>query len=314
MRYFILFFALQAFSCRGTNQGDQSSVLDLPAFHRQYRLGETFGYLMKGKNQGRDETEQYTAYSHHTIVERQGCPVGVDCSDGTGLVTFLVEEIQWSNLVVNGQPQPINENFRQYLSLQKGYRLEVPDMSSVEKLAGPITDLLTFYADASPVLSKDRLENIGDVVSIPHGQPNSWASMNPQVFSVAEDCVDFKFGLIQKSADQALLRADHDPPRTQCPIQLAAAWMKTPVVEGRFNNWVQVINVPSNDTTAHLVQVGSETFSADLTLKQENGRIVKASLNNPVQVREQFCIDQQLAQCQAERHYTILREISIELL
>jgi hypothetical protein len=266
---------------------------------RQYVPGEMVRYVMTAVNQGRDSTLKYTAESEGRVVRS---------SDG-----HFFEETRWTRLVVNGQEIPLDQasqDFRQCLSLDAGYEMPMPDIRGINPmLIGPVFDLMTFYVDLHPNLHQHRLHKRGDRTRIAHNQPNSWADGTHVL--VGEDCIDFELELIDVARQQAQLRVRHVPPQEMC-IRLPAEWMRTPVGDAP-NNWVQVQRnlgeaSPSLPFTA---AVGHETFDVVVTAHCPSGRIIAATMDNPVDVVQRRCRDEALTDCDDLEKFRIHRRIEL---
>lgn len=252
---------------------------------------------MQGINQSPQQTTRYEANVTGIVTKSKGS-------------AYFVEDLRWSDLHVNGQPFPLSpasQQFREQLSLAPGYKLSVPDLSKVQPiLIGPITDLLTFYADVQLAMRQTGLKWPGDHVYVKHGIPNSWADGTYTL--IGQDSIDFDLTLvsIDPATQTATLVVRHVPP-AQSQIKLPAPWMHTPV-GGSQNNWIQVQKTADGKYAA---AVGHETFEADIRLSLPTGRILSATLDNPVDVLERDCHDVTLAACGAPIHYRIRRQIKL---
>jgi hypothetical protein len=98
----------------------------------------------------------------------------------------------------------------------------------------------------------------------------------------------------------------------QPQIKLPADWMRAPV-SGTPNNWVQVSKnfASKSDADKYIASVGKETFQVELKVNLKDGKIISATLNNPVEVLERDCSDLSLAHCGDPIRYQILRQIEI---
>jgi hypothetical protein len=125
---------------------------------------------------------------------------------------------------------------------------------------------------------------------------------------LGEDSIDFEIVLGEASTASGTRRllVRHVPPR-EPRITLPAEWMRTPVADTP-NNWVQVVRLLED---RYVAAVGQETFDAQIELSLENGRIVSATLDNPVEVSERECSDETLTQCGDAVRYQILRQIQV---
>jgi hypothetical protein len=98
----------------------------------------------------------------------------------------------------------------------------------------------------------------------------------------------------------------HVPP-AEPQIKLPAAWMSEPVGAAK-NNWVQVQTVEGG---GFLGEIGEESFEADIELDRATGKILSATLDNPVEVKERKCEDAALTACGEATRYRIVRQITL---
>lgn len=263
---------------------------------RRYHEGEKIVYHMKATNQDRVHLLQYAATA-----------AGVVKKDPAG---NFIEEFAWTNLVVNGNPIALPEssaNFRQILSLPPSSGIKVPDLGKVSPmLIGPITDLLTFYADLQILAQGGSVSHAGDHFFFPYGKPASWADGMRVI--TGEDSIDFDVTLadLNEKARYAVVVVKHVAP-TQPQIKLAADWMHVPVADTP-NNWVEITKMADGKFAA---EIGRETFEAQIKVGLEDGRILGADLDNVVQVVERDCSDASLTTCGEPTHYPIHRHITI---
>ena len=279
------------------SQSSGSFVSDSP-ISRHYKLGESLTYHMTASNQGRTGTIRYEA-------------------DATGKVKknaegHFVEEFHWSGLVFNGQALPLPASvadFRQELSLDPALSPTAPDFTHVNPLLiGPCADLLTSYADLWLAIKQSTLVRSGDRVYVKHGTPNSWADGNQTVFG--QDSIDFDILLseLNRQEGTAKLVVRHVPPR-QPQVQLPAKWMEA-AVSNTPNNWVEVTR--STDGK-YLAEVGKETFDVEMIVSLADGRMISATMDNPVSVSARECSDSALTNCGELKNYQIRRQIDLRL-
>lgn len=263
---------------------------------RSYREGESIGYTMQGLNQGHLQTKRYQARAN-----------GVVRKDAAGV---FAEDLGWSDLSFNGAAfdlSPASTAFREHLSLDPDFRLAIPDLSKVQPaLIGPITDLLTFYADVRLAARQTGLQRTGDHVYVKHGTPNSWA--DGRYTLLGQDSVDFDILLqsIDSQAHTLTLRVRHVPP-AQPQIPLPAEWMRDPVGKSK-NNWIEIEKTGDGKFAA---EIGEENFEALILIDQASGRILHATLENPVEVLERDCEDAELHSCGPPVRYRIYRETKV---
>ena len=115
---------------------------------RRYQEGENLGYLMTARTNDSAHEVRLTA-----TVSR----------DAAGRI---VEEYAWSDLVIDGIPRqltPASREFRQTVTLNGDAPFAFPDLSRLRPgLIGPVTDLLTFYADLFLAMHAGQLRAPGD--------------------------------------------------------------------------------------------------------------------------------------------------------
>jgi len=288
---------LVAASSAGYAQADSSKAQSqLPS--RSYKEGEIVRYRMNCRNKGRSDTITYTIQSTAVVKKDQ---------DGK-----YYEETAWSDMTVNGNPFPMpasSQTFRQVLTLDPASHSIMPDLGKVQPiLIGPITDLLTFYADVF-IAHKDKLEKPGDHFYFKRGTPASWADGHYVTLGQSSIDFDVTFQSVDEAKKTATLLVRHVPPAVS-QITTPAAWMKTPVVDTP-NNWVLVNHGQNGKYTA---AVGKETFDITIQLSLGDGRILSASMVNPVQVMERECNDEALSDCGQPVRYEIRRDVDITAL
>jgi hypothetical protein len=263
---------------------------------RRYRPGESLSYRMTATNQTKDRVTHYEARA-----------VGEVKQDSAG--TWF-EEYAWSDLRTNDQRVALPASsriFRQRLSLAPAYRIAIPDVRRIHPgLVGPVVDLLTFYADVQIAMREPGLSRSGDHVYVNDGTPNSWADGTHIV--LGEDAIDFDISLedMNYSDSVATLIVRHLPP-ARPSVTLSAPWMRDPV-GGTPNNWVQVAK---RDSGGFVASVGKETFVATIRLSLVDGKVLRATLDNSVDVSERECRDSSLTLCSPPVRYQIRRRVEI---
>src|SRR5262245_36868569 len=164
---------------------------------RRYQEGEKLTYHMKGVNQN---------------WRYQIDAIGVVKRDSAGK---YFEEYAWSNFSSSrsGDSLPAaSATFRQVVSLDPGYPPSIPDLRPMLMIVGPITDLLTFYADLQMAIRLGTLVQAGDHSYVKLGQAASWA--DGSYVLLGEDSIDFDFTLkdINQADKMATLVVRHVPP------------------------------------------------------------------------------------------------------
>ena len=258
---------------------------------RRYQAGDRFGYLMTARNNDGAYQVKLTATVSRDAADR------------------FVEEYAWSDLVIDGIPRqltPASREFRQAVTLNGDTPFVFPDLSPLQPgLIGPVTDLLTFYADLFLAMHAGQLRAPGDRFLVRRDVPNSWA--DGTVVLVGEGAIDFDVTLtdIDRLNGVARLLVKHVVPEEPV-IRIPAAWMHAPVADTR-NNWVQV----RHEGDSYVAAVGQETFDVELSISLESGRILRATMVNPVETVVRDCTDVELADCGEPRRRRIFRRIEM---
>jgi len=274
-----------------------ASLFSQAVLARHYQDGEKIAYTISCLNHSRSKTTEYEARAE-----------GVASKDQAGI---FQENFAWTDLQVNDQQVRLSaasRAFREPLSLAAGSRLGIPDLSKVQAgLIGPITDLLTFYADMKIAMNQKGLMRAGDHAYVNFARPNSWADGTRVI--VGEDSIDFAILLqsIDTTTEVATLVVRHVPPE-QPQLKLPARWMSTPVGASQ-NNWVQVEKTSDGK---YVAGVGQETFDVEIKVALANGRILSASMDNPVDVMERVCTDAALTACGDPERYSIRRQVRLD--
>jgi hypothetical protein len=282
--------------CQNASDSAPAAAFQQSLLERRYKEGEKISYHMKASNRDREKTLLYEIQAQG-VVKKSG--------------ETYIEEFAWSNLIVGGKPTalpPSSQAFRQVLSLAPNPTLGVPDLSKVHPMMiGPITDLLTFYADMLIAKNQGMLARVGDHFYFKHGTPNSWA--DGTYVTLGQDSIDFDVTLakMDPAARMATVIVKHVPPEKP-QVKIPVPWMEPPVADTP-NNWLMVSQAGQGKFSA---QVGKETFVATINVSLDDGRIVSATLNNPVEVLERICSDAALTVCGEPSRFQILRQVAVQ--
>jgi hypothetical protein len=274
--------------------GQVASVTHNP-LQRQYHEGDALVYRMNGVN----ESWHYTVVANGTVKK-----------DGAGA---YFEEYKWSGMETGGQAMALRADtdaFRQRLSLDPNQNPSIPDLSKVDpKLIGPVTDFMTFYADLWLANKIGALTKAGDHFYFRNPMPpSSWADGAHTL--IGESSIDFDMTLkaVDTAAGTAVLVVKHVPPEKSA-VKLPADWMQKPVGD-MPNNWVGVTKEHNGSYTA---AVGEENFTVEIKVSLADGRILSATMDNPVKTIERICEDAALTKCGEAKPHEILRKIDITL-
>jgi hypothetical protein len=261
---------------------------------RHYTDGETLHYRMTGVN----EAWHYTADAAGVVKK---------ATDGS-----WVEEFRWAALTSDGQPvalTPAMADFRETLSLDPSHMPSGPKLAGIDpRLVGPVTDLMTFYVDDWLFQKIPVFHQAGDHFYVPNPTPSSWAD-GVRVLT-GTDAIDFDLRLesIDAATHTAVLSVHHVPP-AKSALKYPVAWMEAPVA-GTPNNWIEITKTQDGKYQAGS---GKETFDVTLTVSTVDGKILSATMDNPVVLSSRTCDDAALTQCTAPQPRTIHRHVEIAL-
>lgn len=260
---------------------------------RRYVDGEKLSYQMNAVNED----------SHYEIRAN-----GEAKRDSTGI---YFEEYSWSDFIFNGQRitlSPAMVNFRQRVTLDLNGRVVSPNLSKADPhVIGPLTDFMTFYVDLWLAI-KANLAYPGDHAYVKRGTPNSWADGTHVV--AGQDSIDFDllFKRIESSDNIAVILVRHIPPKKP-QLDLRADWMRASVADTQ-NNWFEIEKTKDGRYRA---AVGKETFDVELRVSLANGKIISATMDNPLSTIERQCLDPALSSCGEPKRRYITRHVEIAL-
>ena len=129
-------------------------------------------------------------------------------------------------------------------------------------------------------------------------------ALRAQILAIAIDLFA-RDGLDAVTIEQIADAADIAQPNLKFP----AAWMQTPVA-GTPNNWAEVEKTKEGKYQAG---AGKETFDVTLTVSTLDGRILSATMENPVTTSSRLCDDAALMHCNDPQPHTIHRHVEITL-
>lgn len=261
---------------------------------RRYREGETLKYHMVATN----DDLRYTA--------------DASCVTKKTHAGSYVEECRWTALTRDGRLAtltPETAQFRELVSLDPGWTPSPPDPGKADpRLVGPILDLFTFYVDLWFANRVGSLQHPGDHFYMPMPQVGSWADGTHVL--IGKSHVDFDLNLqsIDPLKQAAVVMVHHVPP-PHPNLNISAPWMQTPVLDTP-NNWVQVTKLRDGKYQA---SVGKETFDDSITVSTEDGRILSATMENPVVTSSRVCDDLALTKCDDAKPQTTHRHVEISV-
>ena len=187
----------------------------------------------------------------------------------------FVEELAWSDLQSGGTAQPLTDasrDFRQIATLSGDVPFTMPNLSRIQPgLIGPVTDLLTFYADLFLASHVGNVREPGHRFVFPSPSINSWADGTQVLIGQGEIDFDITLTRVDKTAATATVQVKHVPPKAP-KLQLPAEWMRAAAADVP-HNWVQV----RRNGTSYVAAAGKETFDVELPVSLAGGEILSAS-------------------------------------
>jgi hypothetical protein len=259
-------------------------------FVRRYVEGDRVSYLMKG-------SENETTYE-----------VRMTATTATRTDGQFFESLAWSAMKTDGQPRSLSaaaQQFRLAVTTEGATPFALPDLSKAEGLIAPVTDAMTFYADLFIARRQNALKLPGDRATYHNPTVASWADGRSVL--IGEDHVEFEIAVadVDRASGVGVLLIKHVPPAAP-QVRLNAEWMRAPVADTP-NNWVMV----SKTRNGYTASVGKETFDVELRIAIADGRLLSATLDNPVTAITRECTDQALIQCGPARPSPVLRRVTM---
>ncbi len=184
----------------------------------------------------------------------------------------------------------------------------LPDLTGWDMgVVGPVTDLHTFLIAVSHQVGADRLTRLGETFTTGEAAKASWA--NGENIPVGEDCIQISVTLLELNAETAVYETRFMPPADAC-LEPLKPWMEAPVVEGTPNNFQQQMMMGPMAAAMW----GREQFIITSTVRRADGRILSATMDNPLTLRLKVGCDPNLDSCKHEMPMTIHRKLQLELL
>ncbi|HTV16916.1 MAG TPA: hypothetical protein VME68_19505 [Acidobacteriaceae bacterium] len=261
---------------------------------RHYTEGEALHYHMTAAN----DAWHYTADAAGVVKK---------AADGS-----WVEEFRWTAMTSDGQAvvlSPATLDARLAFSLDPSHMPSGPNLAGLDpRFVGPVTDLMTFYVDDWLFQKIPLFHQAGDRFYVPNPNPSSWAD-GTRVLT-GTDAIDFDLHLqsLDAAAHTAVLVVHHVPP-AKSPLKFPAAWMESAIADTP-NNWMEITKTAEGKYEAG---AGKETFDVTITVSTVDGKILSATMNNPVVLSRRICEDAALTQCGAPKAQTIHRHVEIAL-
>jgi hypothetical protein len=261
-------------------------------FERRYEVGEHILYKLKGRTQGPEGMFVYRAKAKSKVKKDKN--------------NFL-EEFQFEDVSIDGIPIKSNDDQKLIdlkLSLNSKSKINFPDFSKVHPaITEAALDLMVIYADLLLVQKHWDMNKNPDQFYLKDSLVNSWA--DKENLMRAEDSLDFFMTVIKQEPSNNILEImiKHIPPEKQI-LKLNAEWMKKPIGT-RSNNWLQVKKISSKK---FMVSVGRESIEVKIKLDTLYGKIIDASFDRTIVMRERICLDETFLFCGRTNDYELKKE------
>jgi hypothetical protein len=261
-------------------------------FERRYEDGEHILYKLKGRNQSPEGMFIYRAKAKSQVKKNKN---------------DFVEEFQFEDVSIDGNPITFNDNHKSIdlkLSLNSKNKVNFPDFSQVHPaIAEAALDLMVIYADLLLVQKHWDMNKNPEQFYLKDSVINSWA--DNQNLVRAEDSIDFFMNVIKQEPSNNILEImiKHIPPEKQT-LKLNADWMKKPIGT-RSNNWLQIKKITSKKL---MVSVGRESIEVKIKLDTLYGKIIDASIDRTIVIRERICFDETYMFCGRTNDYELKKE------
>lgn len=264
---------------------------------RRYVDGDTLRYKIAASHAGPNGIKRYAAIAESVV--------------GRDSANHSVEAVNWTSLTLNDSTVALavrTSRALQQVSLDTAVMPAIPKLQSADPgLVGPMLDLMTFYVDLQLAAKQQNLTGAGDRRYVPVNVPASWSDGKRVL--VGEDAVDFDIMIekINRSTGEAVVRVRHVPPPSPS-IHVRARWM-TDSSGLPHRNWMEVTKVRDR----YVASIGAESFDVSLVVNLTDGRILSATMFNPIDIVERTCGDVVLEQCGPERRYRIVRTVDMHI-
>ena len=139
-------------------------------------------------------------------------------------------------------------------------------------------------------------------------RPVSWADGTRVLSERIHADFDLNLQSIDPVKQTAVVVIHHVPPaKPICSFQRSGC--RLPVAD-TANNWVEVTKTQDGKYEAG---VGKETFDVTIIVSTADGKILSATMDNPVVTSSRLCDDAALTKCGVAQPHTIHRHVEIAL-
>jgi hypothetical protein len=271
-------------------------------FHRDYAPGESYRYKMVRtyEENGAFKREEI-AESLHEVPEEGPPRERISFTSLTKRTAEGTEDLSAAIAKFPAYETSVSATSNPELSA-------LPDLKGWDMgVVGPVTDLHTFLIAVSHQVGADKISEPGQTYTTGEAAKASWA--NGENIPVGEDCIQISITLLESTDDRATYETRFMPPTEACLTPLKP-WMEAPVVEGTPNNFQQQMMMGPMAAAMW----GREQFVITSTIRRSDGRILSATMDNPLTLMLKVGCDPNLDSCKHELPMAIHRKLKLELL
>jgi len=291
-----LFLCGLAFAAAAQNTGMPQNQL----FGRKYKPGETYRYkITMSEYHNGDLALTNVAVCELKVIDSTGVPY---------------DEVHWISKKVITPKDTTDQTAKAVLvkpyriSLSGKGRIDLPKIDIAE-MTEPIQDFNTFFVGVSPlILGMDQLKTSGD--STAAKDPVIADFSNGTYILKGQDCLDIMMRLVNTNKAETTLYTLFAPPK-QNKLTYLLPDMNTPVVAGTPNNF-QMVAPAGKDL--FMVNYGREYFYINTTVRNSDGKIVKADMFNQLNLKIKVNCNNEYKNCQVQIPFAEQRKLTLELL
>jgi hypothetical protein len=279
----------------------QTAKATTPIFpERKYKPGESYRYRLSTEvvHNGQWQASIIAVCELKVATDEKGIPY---------------DEIRWISKKVITAKDSIDQsekarNVKYYrISLHKKGDVLLPPID-IADMTGEITDLNTFFVAISPKLIGTSFTKQGDSIIQKENVIGNFS--NGKDILEGRDCLAVRTVLTANEDKHVQTTSYFLPPTDSC-LQYYTRDLQTPVSPDTINNF-QMVRPAGNDRFN--VLYGNEQFIIKSTVSKKDGKLLKATMVNRLNLKIKVFCDKQYASCQTTMPYTMLRNLKLELL
>ena len=261
-------------------------------YERIYTNGQVSRYQYT--EQDADSIARRTATAELTTVVRNGIPT---------------ERVRWIGLQ-DKAGHDLNEQAQAFpaydLSLDtRAVPMHRVSTDAVPELEGPVDDLLNFLVDLSAGVGVSQLHAPGDTRAMANPVSGDFSGAT---VPLGRDFILLTTTLKSLDKDRAEFQSSYQPPHG-VGLPPYRPWMSEPVCGGPNN-----FQIVQKQGPGFVALWGCESFVVDTVVERSDGRMLSASMVNPLSLKGRFCQDAALTACTNIPDVHIERHVELKLI